>query len=195
MGLQYLIGKYDPKHVCAVWDAAHNALNGEDPEMAIDIVWSHLGMVNLKNAYWVRTTKPEAEYAKWRPFWTTGRRGLASWPRVAAELKKRSPHRVAVLCGFFFALRCGNDVWELALRYRLELIDNQPNRLRGRLAWKERQIVVMAHNLLHIERQMNKCGVCRAPCAMGKVMRQEQQSVTQIATRMDRDRGRNPVLS
>jgi len=89
MGIRHLIEKYNPKHIGAVWDAAHNALNGEDPEMAIDIVWSYLCMVNLKNAFWRRTTGPEAEDVQWRPYWTTGRQGLASWPRVAIELKKR----------------------------------------------------------------------------------------------------------
>jgi sugar phosphate isomerase/epimerase len=89
MGLRQLIAKYDPRHIGAVWDAAHNALNGEDPEMALDMVWSHLCMVNLKNAFWRRTTGPEAEHVQWRPYWTTGRQGLASWPRVAAELKRR----------------------------------------------------------------------------------------------------------
>ena len=89
MGMRHLMEKYDPRHIGAVWDAAHNALNGEDPEMAIDIVWSHLCMVNLKNAFWRRTTGPEAEDVQWRPYWTTGRQGLASWPRVAEELKRR----------------------------------------------------------------------------------------------------------
>lgn len=90
MGLRHLIEKYDPKQIAAVWDAAHNALNGEDPELAIDIVWSHLCMVNLKNAFWRRVNGPEAEDVIWRPYWTTGRQGLASWPRVAAELKRRN---------------------------------------------------------------------------------------------------------
>ena len=89
MGLRHFLAPYDPKHVCAVWDAAHNALNGEDPELALDIVWSHLGMVNLKNAVWLRTNGPEAEVAQWKHYWTSGRHGLASWPRVAAELKRR----------------------------------------------------------------------------------------------------------
>lgn len=90
MGLKHLIDRYNPKQIAAVWDAAHNALNGEDPELAIDIVWSHLCMVNLKNAFWQRTNGPEAERAEWRPYWTLGRHGLASWPRVAAELKRRA---------------------------------------------------------------------------------------------------------
>ena len=97
MGLRHLIEKYDPRHIGAIWDAAHNALNGEDPEPAIDIVWSHLCMVNLKNAFWRRATGPEAEDVRWRPWWTTGRQGLASWPRVAAELKRRDYRGVICL--------------------------------------------------------------------------------------------------
>jgi sugar phosphate isomerase/epimerase len=88
-GLRQLVGKYDPRCIGVVWDAAHNALGGEEPDLALDIVWSHLCLVNLKNAFWQRVNGPEASYAEWRPYWTSGRQGLACWPRVAAELKKR----------------------------------------------------------------------------------------------------------
>ncbi|MBI2940521.1 MAG: sugar phosphate isomerase/epimerase [Chloroflexi bacterium] len=97
MGLRHLLEPYDPRHVGAVWDAAHNALQGEEPELAIDIVWSHLCMVNLKNVFWRRTNGPEAEVAQWRPYWTSGRQGLASWPRVAAELRRRDYRGVVCL--------------------------------------------------------------------------------------------------
>jgi sugar phosphate isomerase/epimerase len=97
MGLRHLIEKYDPRVIGAVWDAAHNALNGEDPEMGIEIVWSHLCMVNLKNAFWRRINGPEAEHVMWRPWWTSGRQGLANWPRVATELKRRAYHGVVCL--------------------------------------------------------------------------------------------------
>lgn len=96
MCLRSLIGKYDPKHVAAVWDAAHNALNGEDLDLAIDIIWSHICMVNLKNAFWLRANGPEAAVAQWKTYWTSGRQGLASWPKVAQELKKRN--WTGVLC-------------------------------------------------------------------------------------------------
>lgn len=98
MGLRHLIEEYDRRHIAAVWDAGHNALNGEDPELAINIIWSHLCMVNLKNAFWRRTTGPEAEDVEWRPYWTTGRQGLSSWPRVAEELKRRDYSGVICLC-------------------------------------------------------------------------------------------------
>ncbi|MFB3879612.1 MAG: sugar phosphate isomerase/epimerase family protein [Armatimonadota bacterium] len=96
-GLRRVVEPFDPKYVAAVWDAAHCALNGEDPELAADILWSHLCMVNLKNAYWQRTNGPEAEVAQWRHHWTTGRHGLAPWPRVAAELKRRGYRGVICL--------------------------------------------------------------------------------------------------
>ena len=97
MGLRSLISKYDPRHVAIVWDAAHNAINGEEPELALDIVWSHLCMVNFKNAFWERSNGPESESARWRPYWTTGRHGLASWPRVAQELLRRGYSGVVCL--------------------------------------------------------------------------------------------------
>jgi sugar phosphate isomerase/epimerase len=89
VGLRALIGRYDPRHVAAVWDAAHEALEGNIPELALDVVWSHLCMVNLKNAVRQRTSGPEAEVAQWKVYWTGGRQGIASWVAVAEQLKQR----------------------------------------------------------------------------------------------------------
>lgn len=88
-GVRRLIERYDPSHVCAVWDPAHNALAGEVPELAIDLSWSHLRMVNLKSACWLRANGPEAEVAQWKLHWTTGRQGIAPWPKVVSLLKQR----------------------------------------------------------------------------------------------------------
>jgi len=88
MGLRNLVGKYDPRCFAAIWDAGHEALVGEPPEQALDIIWSHLAMVNLKNAVW-RRTNPDAPVAEWQHYWLRGPDGLASWPRVAAELQRR----------------------------------------------------------------------------------------------------------
>ena len=89
-GLVRLLEEYDPRWIGAVWDAGHNGLEGEQPESALDIVWPHLRMVNLKSACWVRRESAERDgQAEWRAHWTTGREGRANWPRVAAELKRR----------------------------------------------------------------------------------------------------------
>lgn len=89
MGIRHLIERYQPRHIGAVLDPAHCGLNGEIPELALDIVWSHLRMVNLKNAFWRRTNGPEAPAARYEPYWTSGRQGLCSWERVAGELRRR----------------------------------------------------------------------------------------------------------
>lgn len=102
-GLMRLVEKFDPNYIGIIWDAAHNALSGEESEMGLDIVWSHLYMVNLKNAYWRRITGPEAEEAKWEVYWTNGRQGLASWRRVAEYLKKRNYKGVICLTAEYSA--------------------------------------------------------------------------------------------
>jgi len=103
LGLRRLIGDYDPRNIAAVWDAAHEAVAGTEPELALDAIWSHLCMVNLKNAFWQRTTGPEACVAQWQPYWTAGRLGLADWPRVAAELKRRDYQGVICLTAEYSA--------------------------------------------------------------------------------------------
>lgn len=87
MGLYHLVKDYDPRYVGAIWDPAHNALMGEDPETGLEIVQSHLCMVNLKNAYWRRVSGPEAEVAEWQVYWTLGREGRASWSQVAKKVR------------------------------------------------------------------------------------------------------------
>ncbi len=95
-GLRSLLRGYDPRRVAAVWDPAHNALQGEAPAAALDFLGDSLRMVNMKNAFWRRTNGPEAEVAEWAPYWTTGRHGLAHWPTVATELQRRE--YTGVLC-------------------------------------------------------------------------------------------------
>jgi sugar phosphate isomerase/epimerase len=95
--LRHLLAGFDPRHVCAVWDAAHEAIAGTgQPEFAIEMLEPWLRIVNLKNAYWKRVTGPEAEDVEWVSYWTSGRQGMASWPRVAKELKRR--HWQGIVC-------------------------------------------------------------------------------------------------
>ncbi|MCY4374393.1 MAG: TIM barrel protein [Spirochaetaceae bacterium] len=89
IGLRSLIGRYDPRLVAAIWDARHEAVAGTEPELAIDVIWPHLCVVNLKNAVWLQTAETGAASAEWSPYWTAGRLGLSPWPRVATELRRR----------------------------------------------------------------------------------------------------------
>ena len=101
MELKYLVGDFDPKYIGAIWDTAHSALAGEEPEQALDIVWSHLAMVNFKNAYYKRVNGPEAETASWKRHFTSGRHGLASWERVSDCLKEKNYKGVICLTAEF----------------------------------------------------------------------------------------------
>ena len=87
MGMYHLVKDYDPRHVAAVWDPAHNALEGMNSDSALDVLAPHLCVVNLKNAYWRRISGPEAEIAEWSIYWTSGAQGRASWSKVIAKLK------------------------------------------------------------------------------------------------------------
>ena len=97
MGLRHLMEGLPPKQIGAVWDAGHNGLEGEAPESAIDIIWPHLRMVNLKSAYWRVQSSPDAPQPTWKPYWTLGEVGRANWPRVVAELQKREYSGVVCL--------------------------------------------------------------------------------------------------
>lgn len=89
MQLRYAIGNHNPKHICAIWDPAHNGLEGEQVDLALDAVWSHLRIVNFKSAFWRLTSPPDANEATWEVCWTTGRLGRTNWRWTANELRNR----------------------------------------------------------------------------------------------------------
>jgi sugar phosphate isomerase/epimerase len=88
LGLYNLLKDYDHRYVGAIWDAAHNALEGMAPEAALDVVGDLLYIVNLKNAFWRLVSPPEAEVAEWKVYWTSARHGRANWARVVDKLKQ-----------------------------------------------------------------------------------------------------------
>jgi sugar phosphate isomerase/epimerase len=96
MELRNIVNGYDPRYIAAIWDSAHSALAGEEPEQGLDILWPHLCMVNLKNAFYKPVTGPDAETLKWGYYFSSAKRGMASWPRISKYLKSRSYR--GVLC-------------------------------------------------------------------------------------------------
>lgn len=119
LGLARLLAGLPAAQVGAIWDAAHNALEGEEAECAVEILWPHLLMVNLKNGYRRQVNGPEAERAQWRTYWTDGRHGLCSWPAVAGALRARGYDGVVCLTAEYSA---EGDVGRLA---RSDLADAQ----------------------------------------------------------------------
>lgn len=89
IGIMHLIEGFDPKHVSAVLDPAHCAVDGEPEEMALDIVWSHLSLVNFKSASHRRTNRITALEAEWEILWTTAQHSGYSWRKMVSLLKAR----------------------------------------------------------------------------------------------------------
>lgn len=104
LAVRRLIEHYDSKHVALVWDPAHEALDGQNLDLALDVGFDLLCLVNLKNATWQRTNAfnaanaADAAYAEWRSHWTTGRHGLASWSLAISELKRRGYRGPLCIC-------------------------------------------------------------------------------------------------
>lgn len=82
MELRRLLEGFDRKYIGAIWDAAHAGLAGEDAAKGLGIVWDYLCLVNLKAAYYKRVNGPEAEDAKFKPYFTTARMGNINWEQA-----------------------------------------------------------------------------------------------------------------
>ncbi|MEV8371412.1 sugar phosphate isomerase/epimerase family protein [Kribbella sp. NPDC056861] len=77
--LQLLDGLPDDFKV--VWDAAHDALAGDDPAVTLDLVRDRLGIVNLKNAKYIEVD------GAWKTWFGQAGEGLSDWSAVFANLK------------------------------------------------------------------------------------------------------------
>jgi hypothetical protein len=76
--------------VTAVLDLGHTGLDGELEDIAIDIAWSRLSMINLKNAIRYADGKDSQGATIWNRTWVHGREGYTSWSKVIQELAKRN---------------------------------------------------------------------------------------------------------
>lgn len=84
-----IIGRFDPKHIGAIWDAGHSGLAGEDTAQSLDVCWSHLCQVNFKNArYEMKGRNPDGA-AAFATYFCPGADGLTSWPKAVAHLKSK----------------------------------------------------------------------------------------------------------
>lgn len=85
LGVHELI-KDLPPQFRIVWDAAHDALAGEDPAYTIEQCGDRLGLINLKNAEYRRvSTDGPARYRTW---FDAGDQGLADWPLIMDVLHR-----------------------------------------------------------------------------------------------------------
>jgi sugar phosphate isomerase/epimerase len=64
-----------------VWDAAHDALAGDDPAVTLPLVVPRLAIVNLKNAVYRR------DGAGWRSWFVPGEQGMSDWAAVLGQVR------------------------------------------------------------------------------------------------------------
>ncbi len=70
-----------PADFKVVWDAAHDALAGDDPAITLELVRERLGIVNLKNAKYVRTGDG------WKTWFGQADEGLSDWSAAFRNLE------------------------------------------------------------------------------------------------------------
>ncbi|MET9273238.1 sugar phosphate isomerase/epimerase family protein [Kribbella sp. NPDC003557] len=71
-----------PERFKLVWDAAHDALAGEHPAVTLELGADRLGIVNLKNAHYLRTD------GTWKTSFVEAEEGLSDWSAVFAALRQ-----------------------------------------------------------------------------------------------------------
>jgi len=86
MELKYFLDKYPKNLVGAVWDSASSCLAGEEHEQALSMIADRLIMVNLKNAYYIRSNTYDNPIGMYDRVICSGRQGMARWPVILSYL-------------------------------------------------------------------------------------------------------------
>ncbi|WP_329457873.1 sugar phosphate isomerase/epimerase family protein [Streptomyces sp. NBC_01497] len=87
LGVLGLLEGLPAEHFRLVWDAAHDALAGDDPRVTLPLAADRLAIVNLKNAVHVPADPPVRPLGgNWTPRWVQGAEGLADWAVALRQL-------------------------------------------------------------------------------------------------------------
>lgn len=84
--LAHLLTDYDPGSICAVWDSAHDALARKPPAHTLPALWTHLGIVNFKNACYTAGSRRPDGSRSWTTEFVAGADGLGDWAQAAETL-------------------------------------------------------------------------------------------------------------
>ncbi len=89
LGVLGLLAELPGNGFSIAWDAAHDALAGDDPVTTLSLARDFLSIANLKNAIYIHDgTSPDAEQGtRWKPWFVPGREGLSNWSRVLHQLR------------------------------------------------------------------------------------------------------------
>lgn len=101
IGVIHAIEPLPAKMVTAVLDLGHTGLDGEMEDIAIDIAWPRLSLVNLKNAVRYPEGKDPFGATIWKRTWVPGREGYTSWSNVVEALAKRNYQQpICITCEY-----------------------------------------------------------------------------------------------
>ena len=90
LGVLDLLDGLPAEHFQVVWDAAHDALAGDDPAVTLELVADRLGIVNLKNVVYLPTGVADGIVGGgWKPWFVPGTDGLSNWSAVFAQLRRQ----------------------------------------------------------------------------------------------------------
>jgi sugar phosphate isomerase/epimerase len=88
LGVVDLLDGLPTEHFQVVWDAAHDALAGDAPQVTLDLAKDRLGIVNLKNATYVPVEPTGNVGGDWKPWFVPGTEGLSNWSAVFRALEQ-----------------------------------------------------------------------------------------------------------
>ncbi len=101
IGVIHAIEPLPEETVTAVLDLGHTGLDGELEDIAIDITWPRLSLINLKNAVRYPEGKDQFGATIWKRTWVPGRDGYTSWSKVIEELAKRNYQQpICITCEY-----------------------------------------------------------------------------------------------
>jgi sugar phosphate isomerase/epimerase len=87
LGVMGLLDGLPAEGFRVVWDAAHDALAGDDPGVTLPLVADRLGIVNLKNVVHVPVEPAGGSVGgHWKPWFVPGAEGRSNWSAVFDRL-------------------------------------------------------------------------------------------------------------
>ncbi|WP_329361984.1 sugar phosphate isomerase/epimerase [Streptomyces sp. NBC_00669] len=100
LGVLALLDGLPSAHFRLVWDAAHDALAGDDPRVTLPLAADRLGIVNLKNAVYAPVEAGRSSTGdRWRTWFVPGEEGLANWATALEVLAELGYHGPVCLSG------------------------------------------------------------------------------------------------
>lgn len=89
LGVMELLADLPAEHFGIAWDAAHDALAGDDPVTTLGMAEKRVAIANFKNVRYVEDDFPArtGTRATWKPWFVQGHEGLADWQRALQQLR------------------------------------------------------------------------------------------------------------